>query len=158
MTAGSASAGTDAVEIRALRPQGRLLLADKMTLRKWALCANPAKGTITLTEDRTVTFLRPRTVTLALPSTGRPDAVRTVCLADYRWIRNLQTGVTWRLLFLDRDGRSLHNRARDQPKASQMWPRELFTPLEPLGISVTEEHYPSTKAFRSAHPDVKIFA
>jgi hypothetical protein len=158
MTAGSASAGAGTVEIRAVPPQGRLLLADKMTLRKWALQANSADGTITLTEDRMVTFLPPRTVVLALPSTGRPDAVRTVCLADYRWIRNLQTGVTWRLLFLDGEGRTLHNRARDQPKASQMWPRALFTPLEPLGISVTEEHFASTKAFRTAHPDVRIFA
>ena len=159
MTAGGASAGADTVEIRALPPHGRLLLADKMTLQKWALRASPSTGTLVFSEQRFVTFAPPRTVTLALPSTGRHDAVRAISLADYRWIRNLQTGIAFRLLLLDRDGGVLHmSRVHDQPKASQMWPRELFTPLEPLGISVTEEHYPSTKAFRTAHPDVKVFA
>ncbi len=130
-----------------------------MALSKWAIRASPASGTLEFSEERLFSLTFARTVTFALPSTGNPEAVRTVCLADYRWIRNLQTGVAFRLLILDRDGRALHmSRVRDQPKASQMWPRELFTPLEPLGISVTDEHYSSTKAFRNAHPDVKIFA
>jgi hypothetical protein len=36
-------------------------------------------------------------------------------------------------------------------------PRELSAPPESLGVSVTEEHYADTKAFKAAHPDVRIF-
>jgi hypothetical protein len=62
-------------------------------------------------------------------------------------------GVTWRLLFLDGDGRVLGaGRRRDEPKASQMWPARLFTPLEALGIAVTQERYANPGAFKQAHP------
>jgi len=159
MTQGGPPSQANVIELRPVPPPGRIVPADKTALRKWLLRADVANGTLVFAEERFAIVTSTRTVSLALPSTGRPDAVRTISLADYRWIRNLQTGIAFRLLLLDRDGRALHmSRVRDQPKASQMWPRELFTPLEPLGISVTEEHYPSTKAFRNAHPDVKIFA
>jgi hypothetical protein len=148
-----------AIELKPVPPPGKIVPADKMALSKWTLRANLADGTLTFSEERLFSRNFTHTVTLALPSTGRPDAVQTVCLADYRWIKNLQTGVSFRLMFLDRDGKALHmSRVRDQPKASQMWPRELFAPLERLGIAVAEEHYATTKAFRSAHPDVKVIA
>lgn len=160
MSGDGAPAGAGVIELKPVPPPGRLTPNDRTALRRWMIRADQAGGTLLFTEERlAVIVISTRAVTLALPSTGRPDAVRTVCLADYRWIRNLQTGVAFRLLFLDRAGRTLHmSRVRDQPKASQMWRRELFTPLESLGISVTGEHYDSTKAFRAAHPDVRIFA
>jgi hypothetical protein len=147
------------IELKPVPPPGKIVPADKMALAKWSLRADPADQTLTFAEERLFSRNFTHAATFALPSTGRSDAVRTVCLADYRWIKNLQTGVSFRLMFLDRDGRTLHmSRVRDQPKASQMWPRELFAPLERLGIAVTEEHYASTKAFREAHPDVKVLA
>ncbi len=159
MTQGGVPSEANVIELRPVPPPGRIVPANKTALRKWLLRADAASGTLVFAEERFAIFTSTRTVTFALPATGRPDAVRAISLADYRWVRNLQTGVAFRLLLLDGDGRVLHmSRVRDQPKASQMWPRELFTPLEPLGITVTEEHFPSTKAFRSAHPDVKIFA
>jgi hypothetical protein len=33
-----------------------------------------------------------------------------------------------------------------------MWPAYLFTPLESLGISVTQEHYADPRALKDAHP------
>jgi hypothetical protein len=142
------------VEIRPLPPEGRILPGDKTTLREWMLSADPVAGTLTFTEDRPLLILPVRTLTFRLPSSGRADAVRTICLADYRWVENLQTGITQRLLFLDGNGRVLGSgRTRDEPKASQMWPASLFTPLEPLGIPVTEERHLSSKAFKQVHPE-----
>jgi hypothetical protein len=153
--------GAGAIEIRPVPRPGQQLPADRATLRKWVLRANPADGTLVFTEDRPGLITPVRSLTFALPATGRPDAVRTVCLADYRWEKNvpesyrrrgLADGITWRLLFLDREGRVLGaGRRRDEPKASQMWPPEAFTPLQSLGISVTQEHYATEEAFRQAH-------
>jgi hypothetical protein len=141
------------VEIRPVPPSGGENPADRTALSKWLLRADPDAGTLTLTEDRPLLILPTRTVAFSLPSTGRSDAVHAVCLADYRWVKNLQTGITWRLLFLDGDGRTLgQGRMRDEPKASQMWPISLFKPLEPFGISVTQEQFATEKAFKQAHP------
>jgi hypothetical protein len=141
------------IEIRPLPPEGRELYADRMTQRQWLLRADPDAGTLTFTEDRPLLILPVRTLTFPLPSTGRPDAVQSVCPTDYRWVKSLQTGISWRLLFLDKDNCVLGwSHTRDEPKASQMWPERLFTPLESLGISVTSEQYATEKAFKRAHP------
>jgi hypothetical protein len=141
------------VEIRPIPPEGRLLPADKVTLRQWLLRADPDAGTLTFTEDRPLLIMPSRTLTFPLAATGSPGAVRTVCMTDYRWVKSLQTGITWRLLFLDEDGRRLGwGHTRDEPKASQMWPERLFMPLEQLGIAVTSERYSTEEAFKQAHP------
>ena len=154
MTENSATTADGAViEIRPVPPQGRVLPGDNAALRKWVLRADPADATLVLTEDRPFIITPVRKVNLALPSSGRADAVHTVCLVDNRWYKNMQTGVAWRPLLLNQEGRVLaQGRTRDEPKASQMWPLELFTPLRALGVAVTQETYPSPKALRRAHP------
>jgi hypothetical protein len=155
--------GTPSVEIRPVPPDDKMNPGDSAALRKWILRGNPSSGTLVLTEDRPLLITPVRRVTVPLPSTGRPDAVRTVCLASYHWQKNLppsydarlRAGITWRLLFLDGDGRVLGaGRRRDEPKASQMWPAQLFAPLESLGITVTQERYADPAAFKQAHPSV----
>jgi hypothetical protein len=154
MTEDSAVTADDgAIEIRPVTPPGRLWPADTQPLRKWVLRVNPADGTMVFAEDRPFIITPIRTLILALPSSGRPDAVYTVCLSDHVWQKNLQTGITWQLLFLDREGRVLAaGRKRDEPRASQMWPVDLFKPLETAGVAVTQERYASPKALRHVHP------
>jgi hypothetical protein len=153
VTQDSATGDTSVIEIRPVRPQGPVLPGDNAALRKWVLRANPADGTLVLTEDRPFIITPMRRLNLALPSSGRADAVHTVCLVDNRWYKNMQTGVAWRPLFLNQEGRVLaKGRTRDEPKASQMWPLKLFTPLRALGVAVKQETYPSPKALRHAHP------
>lgn len=143
-----------AVEIRPVRPTGRLAPGYSTTLRKWLLQAEPDSGTLTFTEDRALIVKSTRATVFPLPATGQSDAVHTLCLVYYQWIKNLQTGITWRLLFLDSDGKVLgFGRKRDAPHASQMWPKEIFSPLEQLGIGVVEEKYATERAFYQAHPD-----
>lgn len=155
------STRSSVVEIRPVPPEGRALPGDSAALRKWVLRAKPDDGTLTLTEDRPMLITPVRTLRFALPATGHPDAVRGICLASYHWEKNLpstyrpelRSGYTWRLLFLDGDGRVLGaGRRRDEPKASQMWPPRLFAPLESLGISVTQERYTNPQALNQAHP------
>jgi hypothetical protein len=149
------------IEIRPLQPEGRENPADRTTLRKWRLSADPTAGTLTLTEDRPLLITPSRTLSFPLPATGSPEAVRTLCLASYHWEKNLpssyapelRSGFTWRPLFLDENGRVLGwGRMRDEPKASQMWPESIFRPLEALGISITSEQFASESAFNEAHP------
>jgi hypothetical protein len=140
------------IEIRPIPPSDSENPADRAALSKWLLRADPDAGTLTLTEDRPLLVLPTRTAVFSLPSTGRSDAVHAVCLVDYRWMKNMQTGITWRPLFLDGDGRTIgQGRMRDEPKASQMWPMSLFKPLESLGISVAQEQFATEKAFKQAH-------
>jgi hypothetical protein len=141
------------LEIRAVQPEGRLLPADNAVLRKWLIRADPAAGTLEFTEDRAFIVTPSRTVTFPLPSSGRPDAVHTVCLASYRWRKNYQTGVAYRPLFLDGDNRVLDKgRVRDQPRASELWPARIFEPLQSLGITVTERSFDTEKQFKHAYP------
>lgn len=151
MTAGP---GPSAIEIRPVQPDGSLTPGDNAVLRKWRLRADLAAGTLEFSEDRAFIITPTRSLTFPLPSTGRPDAVRTVCIATYRWIRDLQTGIGWRLLFLDGDGRVLgQGRRRDDPRASQLWPPQIFEPLRSAGIDVVEQTYTTEKRFKQAHPD-----
>lgn len=145
--------GPGVIEIRPARPPGRLTPADNAVLRKWLLRADPATKALEFTEDRAFLITPQRSITFPLPSTGRADAVHAVSLVSYRWIRNLQTGMTWRPLFVGGDGRVLGaGRTRDLPRAGQMWPLRVFRPLESLGITVLEQTYDTEKQFRSAHP------
>jgi hypothetical protein len=153
MTAGAAPQPGE-FEIRPVRPDGRLLPADNAVLGKWVVRADPTAGTLEFTEDRALIITPARTLTFPLPSSGRPDAVRTVCLVSYRWRRNIKTGITWRPLFLDGDGRVLgQGRVRDEPRASQLWPARIFEPLQALGITVTERGFDTEKLFKRAYPD-----
>lgn len=143
------------VEIRPRQPEGRLQPADNAVLSKWVLRADDSAGSLEFTEDRAFIVTRPRTVSFPLPSTGRPDAVRTVCLVTYRWIKNLQTGVAWRPLFLDGDGHILgKGRTRDMPRAAELWPPQIFEPLQPLGITVTERSFNTEKLLKREYPDL----
>jgi hypothetical protein len=153
VTAGAASQW-GGLEIRPVRPDGRLLPADNAVLGKWVLRTDPTAGTLEFTEDRALIVTPARTLTFPLPSSGRPDAVRTVCLVRYPWRRNIKTGITWRPLFLDGEGRVLgRGRVRDEPRASQLWPTRIFEPLQTLGIAVAERGFDTEKQFKSAYSD-----
>lgn len=147
-----------AIEMRPIAPAGRLLPADKAVLRDWVLRADPREGTLVLTEDRPFIVLPPRRRLAALPASGRKDAVVTVCLASYRWRRSgffaaYQEGISWRLLLLDRDGRAVAaGRTRDEHRARQIWPPELFAPLANAGVAVTEERFANAGELDRAHP------
>jgi hypothetical protein len=144
----------DVLEIRPAQPEGRLNRADNGVLANWALRADPAAGTLELTEDRAVIVTPARVVTFPLPSSGRPDAVRTICLASYRWRKNYQTGSAFRILFLDGDSRILDKgRTRDQPRASELWPTRIFEPLQTLGITVIERNFDTEKEYKHAYAD-----
>lgn len=144
--------GPGVLEIRPVRPDGRLVPADNAVLAKWVLRADPAAGTLEFTEDRAFIITPARAVTFPLPSSGRPDAVRAICLASYRWRKNYQTGVAWRQLFLDGDGRVLgKGRTRDQSQASRLWPARIFEPLRTLGITVIERSFDTEKEFKHAY-------
>lgn len=152
MTAGTEPA-PGALEIRPVKPGGRLLPADNQVLGKWVLRADPAAGTLEFTEDRAFIITPARTVTFPLPSSGRPDAVREVHLVSYHWKKDYLTGVAWRPLFLGGDGRVLGmGRTRDQPRAGQLWPVRIFEPLRALGITVTEQSFDTEKQFKRAYP------
>ena len=157
MTAGAqaqpGATGPGVLEIRAVRPDGRLLPADNAVLDKWVLRADPAAGTLKFTEDRALIITPAHAVTFPLPSSGRPDAVRTVCLVNYKWSTKLQAGITWRPLFLDGSGRVLgKGRTRDLERASQLWPIRIFEPLKTLGITVTEQSFDAEKQYKHAYP------
>lgn len=152
MTAGTEPA-PGVLEIRPAQPEGRLTPADNSVLAKWMLRADPAAGTLELSEDRAFIFPPPRVVTFPLPSSGHPDAVHAICLASYRWRKNYQTGIGFRMLFLDSDSRLLDKgRTRDQPRASELWPMRIFEPLQRLGITVTEQSFDTEKLFKHAFP------
>jgi hypothetical protein len=155
MTAGAApSPGQSGlIEIRAAQPSGKLYPGDNAVLDKWRLRADPSAGTLEFTEDRAFVITPARGLTFGLPSSGRPDAVHTVCLVNYRWRKNFNTGITWRPLFLDGAGRVLgRGRMRDQPRASELWPTRIFEPLRELGIAVTEQNFDTEKAYKEAFP------
>ncbi|HSZ41299.1 MAG TPA: hypothetical protein VK817_15195 [Trebonia sp.] len=149
MTMGAA----DQLEIRPVKPQGRLLPADNAVLDKWVLRANTANGTLEFTEDRAFIITSPRTVVFSLPSSGQADAVHTLCLVNYGWRKNIMSGTTWRPLFLDSGGRVVgKGRTRDQPRASELWPTRIFEPLRELGINVTERSFGTEKEYKHAYP------
>ena len=152
MTAG-AQPQPGVLEIHAVQPEGRLLPADNAVLSKWVIRVDPAAGTLEYTEDRALIVTPSRTLTFPLPSSGRPDAVHTVCLVSYRWRKNWQTGITFQPLFLDAEGRMLgKGRMRDQPRASELWPARIFEPLQTLGIIVAERSFDTEKQFKHAFP------
>jgi hypothetical protein len=126
--------------------------AVSSALRNWRLRANPHDGTLRLTEDRAL-YRKPVERVFSLPTTGHADAIATVCLATFESFQNARTYVTQRMLLLDRDGRVVGaGRLRDQPRADEMWPAKLFTPLEQLGIRVISEWYSSPQTLERAHP------
>jgi hypothetical protein len=141
------------LEIRPVKPDGRLLPADNAVLAKWVIRADPAAGTLEFTEDRPLIITPARTVSFPLPSSGAPNALRAVRLVRHHWVKNLNSGITWQPVFLDGDGRVLAcGRRRDEPRASQLWPARIFAPLQTLGITVTEESFDTEKLFKRAYP------
>jgi hypothetical protein len=90
---------------------------------------------------------------LALPSTGRADAVTTICLATYVQRVKFWDYPLWRLLLLDREGQVLAaSREREQEQGRVMWPPELFSPLSEIGIGVSEEQFRNPAELDRAHP------
>lgn len=139
------------IEIRAVRPDGELHPQESATLANWRLVANPASGTLTLSGDGVLGRGKPRV--FPLPSTGRADAVTTVCLATHHWEIRPKSGTTSRMLLLDREGRLVGaGMPRDQSQALRLFPPEVFDPLEAVGIRVVSEWYDTAQALEDAHP------
>ena len=140
------------IEIRPIRPQGRIWPDVSSMLRDWRLRANPEDGTLRLTEDR-VLHREPIERVFALESTGRADAITTVCLATFEHFQTGRIYVSWRMLLLDREDRVVGaGRARDEPKAARLWPAESFAPLAQAGIRIATEWYSSPQSLERAHP------
>jgi hypothetical protein len=148
-----AESGEPVVEIRPIQHAGPRNAATDRALRSWLLRADPAAGTLTWTEEQPVwRSARPPHV-LALPATGRPDAVSKLCLISYRWRTSSTFRVVWRPVLLDREGRTLATgRSRTPGEAEQGWPSEVFAPLRQLGITIVEEEFRSTAEANDAHP------
>jgi hypothetical protein len=145
----------EVIEIRPIRPRGRVWPAATSMLRIWRLRADPHDGTLQLTEDRSL-YRQPIEHVFALPSTGRADAVTTTCLATFNYSPNFpapRTFVCRRVLFLDRDDHVVGTgQARDEPQASEIWPVESFAPLAKVGIRITTERYSSPQSLERAYP------
>jgi hypothetical protein len=139
------------IEIRPVRPAGKLLPRESSVLENWRLTADTGSGTLTLAGDKVFGGGRPRA--FPLPATGRTGAVTTVCLATHRWEIGHRTGSTWRMLLLDSDGRLAGaGIPRDYPQALRLFPPEIFEPLTAAGIRVVSEQYDSARALEDAHP------
>jgi hypothetical protein len=145
------------IEIRPRTPQGqRPSRALAAVLRKSFVRADPQAGTLVMAEPPALTWRPTREWLLSLPATGRPDAVTTICLASYTRIVNIFSYPQWRMLLLDRDGRALAaTRERDQAQGRSLWAAELFTPLQQVGVEVTEEQFASTTELSQAHPSIE---
>lgn len=140
------------VEVRPVRPEGKLTPHESATLRDWRLTADPASGTLTLTGDKSA-FGSGQPRVFPLPSTGRPDAVTTICLATHHWEIMPRSGATWRMLLLDREDRLVGaGIPRNHPQVLRLFPPEVFEPFKALGIRVVSEWYDTTQALEAAHP------
>lgn len=136
------------IEIRPVRPDGKLLPGERAILTSWVLAADPHFGTLTLSIGK-----RGKPQVFQLPSTGSADAVATVCLATHQWHIGQQSGSTWRMLFLDRENRLVGaGQARDHPQALRLFPAEVFDPLKAVGIDVVSQWYDTTQALEDACP------
>jgi hypothetical protein len=139
------------IEIRPVRPAGKLLPGESSALGSWRLTADTDSGTLTLSGDRVIGGGRPRV--FPLPATGRPDAVTTVCLVTHRWEIRPRSGTTWRMLLLDREGRLVGAGVpRDHPRVLRLFPPEVFEPLTAAGIRIVSEQYDSAQALDDARP------
>ena len=145
----------DVIEIRPVQPAGRIGPDVSSMLRNWRLRAISRDGTLRLAEDRAL-YRQPIERVFALPSTGHADAVTGICLVTFEFSQNFpapRTYVSWRMLLLDRQGHMVGaGRMRDEPKARELWPAEVFTPLKQLGIRVATEWYASPRALECVHP------
>lgn len=142
------------IEIRPMTPPGRRpSRALAAVLQKSFLRADPQAGTLLMAEAQARTWRPAREWLLALPTTGRPDAVTTICLASYTQRVKFWDYPLWRLLLLDREGRVLATgREREQEQGREMWPPELFSPLRKVGIGVSEEQFVNPAELDRAHP------
>jgi hypothetical protein len=135
------------IEVRPARPAGRPRLNEPAILRRWSMTADPASGTLTVLGEHR----RPQV--FPLPTTGRADAVTTVCLATYHWEIRANSGFTWRMLLLDREDRLAGaGYARDYPRVLRVFPPEVFEPIKAAGIRVVSEWYDTPQALQDAHP------
>lgn len=143
------------IEIRPITPPGqRPSRALAAVLRKSFLRADLQAGTLLMTEAQARTWRPAREWLLALPSTGKPDAVTTICLASYTQRVKFWDYPLWRMLLLDRHGWLLAaGRARDQAQGRKMWPPELFSPLREVGVGVSEEQFTTPRELDQAHPE-----
>jgi hypothetical protein len=141
------------IEVRPVLPTAPRQRAAAATLGKAVLRAEPRAGTLLWIREPFFTWAKGRRYLLALPATGRPGAVTSLCLATYTLRASFQTFITRRLLLLDRDGRVLAAaRPREVNMARQVWPPELFAPLRAVGIGLTEERFADARALNRAHP------
>jgi hypothetical protein len=139
------------IEIRPVQPAGKLLPGEAPLLDGWRLAADTRVGTLTLSGDGYRGGGASRV--FPLPETGRPDAVTTVCLATHHWEIRPRSGVTWRMLLLNSDGRLVGaGTPRDYPRVLRLFPPEVFEPLTAVGIRVVSESYDSAQALEDAHP------
>ena len=145
----------EVIEIRPIRPSGRLPLGLTAVLHAWRMRADPRDGTLRLSEDRAL-YREPIERVFSLPPAGHADAVTTVCVATwgyhqgFMWPRTYQC---WRMLLMDRQGRVVATgRPRDEPIASKLWPAESFAPLAQVGIRTISEHYSTPRTLERAHP------
>lgn len=138
------------IEIRPVRPEGKLLPGERRTLSRWVLGADMNAGTLTLSGDRPFGG-KPKV--FRLPTTGDPAAVTTVCLATHRWQTGLNSGSVWRMLFLGRENQLVGaGISRDHPQVLRLFPPEVFDPLKGAGVAVVSEWYDSVQALEEAHP------
>jgi hypothetical protein len=139
------------IEIRPVRPAGKLQPGEAPLLKSWRLTADTSGGTLTLSGDGYRGGGGPHV--FPLPETGRPDAVTTVCLATHHWEIRPRSGSTWRMLLLDKEGHLAGTGTpRDYPRVLRLFPPEVFEPLTALGIRVVSEAYDSAQALEDAHP------
>jgi len=143
------------IEIRPRMPPGRRpTRALAAVLRASVLRADPQAGTLLLAEPPARTWRPVCEWQLWLPTTARPDAVTTICLARYVQRVKFWDWPLWRMLLLDRGGRALAaTREQDQKKGLAMWPPELFTPLQAVGVTVTEQRFADAADLGRAHPE-----
>ncbi len=145
--------GGPVIEIRPIAPTGRLAPATRAVLSKSVLRADPRAGTLLLAEPRAITWAPVRKTVLPLPSTGRPGAVTAIHVVSYARRVNARTYPLWRVLLAGRDGQVLASgRPWDADLGRQMWPAELFAPLQQAGLSVAEEHFTDSSDLDRAHP------
>lgn len=147
---GVPAAADGVVEIRPVRPAGKLHPVEAWTVDHWRLTADTGAGTLTLAGDR---YRSGRSRVFPLAAAGRADAVTTVCLATHHWEVRPKSGTTWRMLLLDREGRLAGAGVpRDYPQVLRLFPPEVFEPLTAAGLRVVSESYDTTQALEDAHP------
>lgn len=145
--------GGPVIEIRPIAPAGRLSPATRTVLSKSVVRADPQAGTLLLAEPRAITWAAVRETVLPLPSTGRPGAVAAIRVVSYARRVNARTYPLWRVLLVGRDGQVLASgRPWDEDLGRQMWPAELFAPLQRAGIGVAEENFTDSSDLDRVHP------